>query len=423
MDVAVYIKGTRLDLFDDEKISINLSVKNISDISKLMADFTQTFSVPASPTNNTAFSHWYDSDVDGEFTANKRVEAYIEINTLPFRFGLVQLMKAIKKNGVPSSYSITFFGKSVNLSDLMGDYKLSDLDLSAFDHDYDSEIVVEAMQSNSIAEGDIYYPLISAVNEMSIGSIGDRDLIDIDNIISYREFKPAIREIRIIEAIETFTGISFSRDFFGRSIFWNKFLWMHRETGEMKAFGDPLKVDITSSGDLSEIDISVNTFTDTVSYFSQEENLTREIIFKVTPASGFEEIPYKIIINNNGVQRLAQDATGVTSVVFAEGNETVENNLNFFVSASAEFEFSTRILGRRKNALGHLDKATSTPVQDCTAKVIVSNQIPDIKIKEYFNSLISEFNLVLYPIEDNFFTVDTTDNWYDQGKTHDITSE
>ena len=39
--VDIYINDQRLDIFQDEEITINLSVQNIQDISKVFTDFTQ----------------------------------------------------------------------------------------------------------------------------------------------------------------------------------------------------------------------------------------------------------------------------------------------------------------------------------------------------------------------------------------------
>ena len=58
MDVTLYLKRfdadgyIALDLFKDEKIEINLQIKNLTDISKVRTDFTQNFTIPCSPTNN-----------------------------------------------------------------------------------------------------------------------------------------------------------------------------------------------------------------------------------------------------------------------------------------------------------------------------------------------------------------------------------
>ena len=64
MDVTLYLKRfdadgyIALDLFKDEKIEINLQIKNLTDISKVRTDFTQNFSIPCSPTNNKMFDYY-----------------------------------------------------------------------------------------------------------------------------------------------------------------------------------------------------------------------------------------------------------------------------------------------------------------------------------------------------------------------------
>ena len=74
-------------------------------------DFTQNFTIPCSPTNNKMFDYWYSGDVlrrdnsqANAYNANIRVDAYIEVNQTPFRYGSLQLDSAKLKNGVPNSY-------------------------------------------------------------------------------------------------------------------------------------------------------------------------------------------------------------------------------------------------------------------------------------------------------------------------------
>lgn len=64
------LKYERLELFDDEKINITLNVQNISDISKVQTDFSQSFTVPGSIVNNRIFEHFYQNDVDGTIDYN-----------------------------------------------------------------------------------------------------------------------------------------------------------------------------------------------------------------------------------------------------------------------------------------------------------------------------------------------------------------
>ena len=67
--VQIYVGSTRLDLFKDETVSLTQSLKNVKDISKIFTEFTQTFSVPASPTNNILFKHYYNFDIVNGFDA------------------------------------------------------------------------------------------------------------------------------------------------------------------------------------------------------------------------------------------------------------------------------------------------------------------------------------------------------------------
>ena len=50
--LQLYIGGERLDLFDDETVSMTQSIQNIKDIEKVFTEFTQPFTVPASKSNN-----------------------------------------------------------------------------------------------------------------------------------------------------------------------------------------------------------------------------------------------------------------------------------------------------------------------------------------------------------------------------------
>jgi len=57
--VQLYIEGQRVDMFADESVEITQTIQNIKDISKVFTDFTKTFTLPASPTNNKLFKHYY----------------------------------------------------------------------------------------------------------------------------------------------------------------------------------------------------------------------------------------------------------------------------------------------------------------------------------------------------------------------------
>lgn len=426
MNIALYISDVaeinyqRLDLFKDEDISINLTSKNISDISKVFAEFTQGFSVPASPANNAIFSHWYDATVDGLFNANKRVPAYIEVNTLPFKYGVIQLDSCKLKGGQISSYELTFFNKVVNLSDSMGDLELKDLDLSAFDHSYSKTNVTSAMYSDSIHSGDIYYPMITSTKNINYGDSSVNDIKYASNTIKFTDFKPAIRLIRIIEAIETRLEVTFSRDFFGRSVFHNLFLWLHKDAKQVDNAGQKQRVNLDSKGNLEDISgVTVDLTEDSIicndSYYS-------ELYIAIVPLAGFENVPYIIERYVNEQPKTKIPEKKGTSINYVKTNNDA-NRHSFYINVTQEFQFHGSIGINYYLAPGGVpyNKFANLPSQTLAGNISITNNIPTLKLKDFLGSLINQFNLIIVPTSANDYYIDTLDNWYSKGDTFDIT--
>jgi len=157
--VQVYIEGQRLDLFNDETISVTSTQQNVQDISKVFTDFSQSFSVPATPSNNKIFHHFYQNDIGDIsdpstlFDFNIRRDANIEIDLTPFRRGKISLEKAEVKNNKAYSYQITFYGDVLSLKDKFGDEMLSDVtELDVYNHAYNATEV-----KNRITNGAFNY--------------------------------------------------------------------------------------------------------------------------------------------------------------------------------------------------------------------------------------------------------------------------
>ena len=117
-------------------LSITQTIQNIRDIAKIFTEFTQTFTIPASKTNNKLFKHYYNYDIVNTFDARNKVAGEIQLNNIPFKKGFIKLEGVQLKKNKPYAYKVTFFGETVNLKDLLGDDQLSSLDLSTNDIDY-----------------------------------------------------------------------------------------------------------------------------------------------------------------------------------------------------------------------------------------------------------------------------------------------
>ena len=125
--LQLYIQGERLDLFNDETVSMTQSIQNIKDISKIFTTFSQAFTVPASRSNNIIFQHFSNSYIDNGFDARQKIPSAIELNFIPFQEGFIQLNGVELRKNVPYAYRITFYGKTINLKDVLGESQLSSL--------------------------------------------------------------------------------------------------------------------------------------------------------------------------------------------------------------------------------------------------------------------------------------------------------
>ena len=160
MQVKIYIGESLLDTFPNENIELTSAVSSISDITKNLTDFTRSFTVPASDNNNQLFKHYYNANIDNTFDARTKVSGRIELDGMPFRYGKYRLEKVSVKQGKPYAYTIQFWGNTINLKDDLKNDELSALDLSAYNHEYNSANVKTGLQT-SLFSGDIVYPMFA----------------------------------------------------------------------------------------------------------------------------------------------------------------------------------------------------------------------------------------------------------------------
>ena len=264
--VQLFIQNQRIDLFDDEVISINLSIQNSKDPAKIFTEFTKTFTIPATPTNNKILKHYYNPDISlaDVLDARKRIDALLSINYVDYKKGKVRIDGVSMENNKPKDYKITFFGNTIKLPDLFGDDRLSDIsELSAYDHLYSPTNVKTGLVTNLLS-GSIVYPLLTHTKRLYYDSSGSTttdgnlfyDAAKANRGLDYADLKPALKVKNIIDKIASHYSLTFSSTFFDSSDFAELYLWLHRYKGRlMSQSGDEIKDRITDwafeSGDAS----------------------------------------------------------------------------------------------------------------------------------------------------------------------------
>jgi len=443
--IQLYIEGQRVDMFDDESVSITQSIKNVKDIDKVFTDFTRTFSLPASKTNNKIFKHYYNFDIQNGFDARIRKPSNIELNTLPFTEGLIKLEGVDLKDNKPHTYKITFFGNTVTLNDILGDDKLSGLNsLTSLNQTYDATSIKDSLQDDPTTN-DIITPLITHTQRLSFdshSSANDPGNIAWDNGhvhgVLYTDLKYAIRLHSIIEAIETkYPTLSFSDDFFvnTNAPYYNLFMWLHRKKGDVE--------------NLSGLNESlINTFTNDSDVLTSSVMLNNALsLYSYTPPSSVLEYtqlnlksttsntnPYKISIRKNGIEvaNSGEITSGLEFTTSVPASE-IEQDAQYTVYIESDFNitFSNITFQVYKYDNTNIPAppiiyskgyAITNFVYTSSFEFDITQQIPDIKVIDFLSGLFKMFNLTAF-VERNEteVTVKTLDSFYSLGGSYDIT--
>ena len=430
INVSIYIYGDdglakRLELFEDENISINSSIQNINDISKVFTDFTQSFTVPATKNNNIIFKHWYENSLDSGFNATKRKDAYIEIDTLSFRKGKIQLEKASYKKGDIDNYTLTFFGSLISLKDKFNNRFLRDFDFSAYNFTYSGTIV-----KNRVTTGlanDVKFPLISSLNIWQYNTNGNSqnnyDIQKNATPISYLDLFPAMRVSKILDAIRLQLGITLSGSFLSNAKFTNAFLWL-KNTDTFTQKGSDNKIFFQSktstTGTSSIFDLSTNAlnFTQPISPAYVSKNY---IDIDFTSGSG---IAFNFSVYKNGVKLTEQSAlTSPSGFPIRLDISFVDSGAyTFFISSTTAITFTSVYTFEINSGSGaSIDVvATQSVSQTITTTLNIGDYMPELKAEDFFSGLLKIFNLTCYSYDGSTYYIEQLEDWYSAGQTYDI---
>jgi len=405
----------KLELFNDEEIQINSSIQNVQDLAKVYTDFTQSFTIPASPRNNRLFEHFYQSDVNANDNPNIKRNAFIEIGTIPFRSGKISIESSNVVKGRVESYSITFYGDLTSLKDKFGDDSLKDLDLSVYSEQYNGNAVRTAITTNN-ALSNIRYPLISSNRLWSYNIGANTDINNINYPIVYTELFPALRVKKIFEAIQTKYNVSFNSNFFNQKVFTNLFLWL-KNAKTMQALTETLQFTID---DITDADSRINTTTDTID-LSNTTNV-RVLTSASTPSVATAKIYLDVYVNNNFINTF--ELTTTSQQIIPKTTYTGTNIMSFKIRASVPCTASS--IGIRveyQNSLFALGTAQFRTLSKTFVEATIDPTVyaPNIKVSDFVSGIFKMFNLTCYATSVDNFQVEPLDDWYTKGAVIDIT--
>ena len=454
--IQLYIKDDNdiyqeIELFKDESITLNQSIQDVKDISKVFTDYTQTFSIPATRINNKIFKHFYNYFIQG-FDAREKKDAKLHLNFEPFKVGKLKLEGATLKDNKPETYKLTFYGSIVNLKDILGDKTLRTLtyfDNASFTYQASTVKTMLSDASNLILNSktwadSLLFPLITHTDRLYYDS--GNETVNADGLanvyysasgtlqgVLWTQLKPAIRVITIFKAIENqYPSIKFSDDFIDQSNteFYDLFVWLNSKKGDVVESDEDLFVPFRVFKNINYTDKSLQSdnlkdFVDVknngsfvVSPLSRKKDLYAS--FNCTTSTTLE---YNIVLYKDG--ELFQEFSGLTGQ-----NNLIINNLEvppatYTFSASAAsagtFTGDFEILKSETGLFNGEDLKVSFTAETAitTAETfVIKDHLPDMKLVDWLTGFFKLFNLTAFVNKEGTIVIKTLDSFF-AGTTED----
>jgi hypothetical protein len=282
--------------------------------------------------------------------------------------------------------------------------------------------------------------LISYTNrDWNYGSANALDISTDAGAILESELRPALRVYNIIEAIESKYDISFSREFFGTAQFNNLFIWMNQQTEPILGRKEDINItSLSGTPDAGNVQLVDNYIYITRQRFSRNGAVKffATVSYTITPILADAAVVYNAyLIDENGntvSQWLNQTGTQTftkqwVSEFRLNGDETVtlteQVKLVIQPTQTLTFDVDLNVTYRRVAAgitvvFTDLDGNNTETID---VKVFIENNLPAIKVIDFFQGLMKMFKLIIRPLSTNQFYVNTLDGYYSDGNVLNIT--
>lgn len=456
--VQLFVNGEQVDMFKDESITISDSIANVKDISKIYTAYSRQFTLPASPTNNRIFKHYYNYNIVGNsFDARYKTDAFINVNGIRYKDGKLRLSGVKLKDNSPESYQVTFFGNAVALKDLLGEDTLSMLTggtegLNTYNHTYDNLTVRRSFNNGNPLfrgtprAGDIKYSFISHTRPFRYNGV---DVISDFNgetglakYLSLTDLKPSLRLKSIIKAIQEKYDITFTQDFFNTAYFKNLYMWLHKQAGVMTQaaeenslrtyFSDSSVWTLTSGTDFREADGTLFTYTEP-SGIPYPTGIDEVRYILVSYTVNTSPVDYDVEINQGNIYASSGNGNTVFSVNYTiqsvSGGQTHELDFTITSTAAHSPTQSISLQKQIRSGTGWINSG-SPSVYGVSATAVttyldVPSQMPEMKVYDFVINLFKMHQLTA-SINKSLNGNETVDvlplqDYYTTGETHDIT--
>ena len=218
MRSELYINNTRVELNAEVQASITYQIADIRMPDKRQGSFSKTVKLPGSPTINNLFTNIFNLNLSvqtsgvinfaPDFNPNLKASFVLLVEGVEQFRGYMKLQNIVRQQNLMQEvmYEVNLFGDVASIFGVIGDAKLTDLDMSAYDHTYNKATQIATWNTAAINGAGYVYPMIN------YGGMG---------VTSWdvNDFFPAIYVKTYIDEIFDAAGYSYTSTFFSSSYF------------------------------------------------------------------------------------------------------------------------------------------------------------------------------------------------------------
>ena len=455
-EIFVSVDGlefTKLDLHKDESIIMKYTQKDLQDISKIFAPYSQNFTFPATPKNRRAFGFFGDTTVV-KINTEKKYFCKIYSSGQLYQNGYLMLSDLSYKNNRPIDFTGSFANNITNLKDRIGDDTLNDLGSYLLEWlPSKAYQLVQGTESFTI-DGINYLYYVPLVSNSRVWSYNETDIFENfdniaykvgnsptgNNLVKISELKPALSFRTVYDLIVKKYGLEVIMPLSNRPEFNKLFIWCNSEsflnssykklilknnlgneilTGANEGLiSTPYKYIVTS--DITDSSYKIEKINNNAGYRKYVDlNLTFQNILILTEIQEQASVDISLI-------KKGEEASFITNTFnFSNGtlncsiripdNTFISNEVEFYIYAKfnqpviwnnnkvnfkyyyGDFINGTGVMG----LFDYYSNVNNNYVESKSGTIDLIKTLPNTKVIDFLNSFIKSFNISIYDTSPN----------------------
>lgn len=208
--VEIFVNNTRLDLIDNVSIPITYSISDIKNPQSREGTYSKTITLPGTKTNNRLFTHIFKINKvsqSGDFNPSLKADCLIIEDSVEILRGSLRLADISYLEDGEILYNCVVFGETTDLFFSINNKKLTDLDLSLYDHTWSRTNIINSWTATKGAG--YVYPMID------YGTNPDASGVN----WAVTDFYPAIYAKQYVDKIFAEAGYTYTSSFFTSDFF------------------------------------------------------------------------------------------------------------------------------------------------------------------------------------------------------------